>query len=102
MQHLPDDLPMPQLDTYLNKSIRKKLSDKHQMQMMCGLLEAEANRLEIELEAQRNISFELNEFSVCPECKKRFPSQSAFVRYPNGQIVHLSCHDRIARAAAQQ
>ncbi|XP_017034400.1 vam6/Vps39-like protein [Drosophila kikkawai] len=101
-EHLPDDMPMPQLEKYLDKSIRKKLADKHQMQMMCGLLEAEANRLEVALQAQRNISFELNEFSVCPECKKRFPSQSAFVRYPNGQIVHLSCHDRSARAAAQQ
>ncbi|XP_017013413.2 vam6/Vps39-like protein [Drosophila takahashii] len=101
-EHLPDDLPMQQLEKYLEKSIRKKMADKHQMQMMCGLLEAESNRLEAAVEEQRNISFELNEFSVCPECKKRFPSQSAFVRYPNGQIVHLSCHARIARAAAQQ
>jgi len=94
-------MPMPQLEKYIEKSIRKKMADKHQMQMMCGLLEAESNRLEAALEAQRNISFELNEFSVCPECKKRFPPQSAFVRYPNGQIVHLSCHARIARAAEQ-
>ncbi|KAI8045055.1 vam6/Vps39-like protein [Drosophila gunungcola] len=101
-EHLPDDMPMPQLEKYLEKSIRKKLADKHQMQMMCGLLESEATRLESAVEAQRGISFELNEFSVCPECRKRLPSQSAFVRYPNGQIVHLSCHDRIARAAAQQ
>ncbi|EDW95878.1 vam6/Vps39-like protein [Drosophila yakuba] len=101
-EHLPDDLPMPQLEKYLEKSIRKKMADKHEMQMMCGLLEAEATRLENALEAQRDISFELNESSVCSECKKRFQTQSAFVRYPNGQIVHLSCHDRIARAAAQQ
>ncbi|KAH8382910.1 hypothetical protein KR009_005771 [Drosophila setifemur] len=101
-QHLPNDMPMLQLEQYLDKSMRKKLADKHQLQMMCALLKAEARRLDAELEAKRNISFELNEYSVCPECKKRFPSQSAFVRYPNGQIVHLSCHDRIARAAAHQ
>ncbi|XP_016951341.1 vam6/Vps39-like protein [Drosophila biarmipes] len=101
-EYLPDEMPMSQLEKYLEKSIRKKMADKHQMQMMCGLLEAESNRLEAALQAQQNISFELNEFSVCPECKKRFPSQSAFVRYPNGQIVHLSCHARIAKAAGQQ
>ncbi|XP_017141940.1 vam6/Vps39-like protein [Drosophila miranda] len=101
-QFLPDDMTMPELEKYMDKAVRQKLADKHHMQMMCGLLQAESNRLEAALQAKRAISFELNENSVCPECKKRFPSQSAFVRYPNGQIVHLSCHDRIARAAAQQ
>ncbi|BFF89286.1 vam6/Vps39-like protein [Drosophila madeirensis] len=101
-EFLPADMPMHLLEKYMGKAVRQKLADKHHMQMMCGLLEAESNRLEAALQAKRAISFELNENSVCPECKKRFPSQSAFVRYPNGQIVHLSCHDRLARAAAQQ
>ncbi|XP_068156071.1 vam6/Vps39-like protein [Drosophila tropicalis] len=101
-QYLPDDMSLKQLQNYLEISIRTQLADKHQRQMMIGLLEAESNRLQSELKNQKQIAFELNEFSVCPECKKRFSSQSAFVRYPNGQVVHLSCHDRSARAALQQ
>ncbi|KAH8295279.1 hypothetical protein KR018_009557 [Drosophila ironensis] len=98
-EYLPD-MPMSYLEQYLEKSMRKMMSDKHHAQIKCGLLEAESNRLDAELAAKEETWFEVNESSVCPECGKRFPSQSAFVRYPNGEIVHLSCHDRIA--AAQQ
>lgn len=33
------------------------------------------------------------DYNVCPVCKKRFGNQSAFVRFPNGDIVHYKCQD---------
>ncbi|XP_017104995.2 vam6/Vps39-like protein isoform X1 [Drosophila bipectinata] len=99
---LPDDMPLPQIEQYLDKSLRSMLAEKHQSQIMCGLLEAESNRLEKELQAKKNISFEVNEFTLCSDCEKPFNIPRRFVRFPNGDIVHLSCYDRIAQAAGQK
>ena len=45
----------------------------------------------MELQSQ---SLLLTEMKVCPVCKKKFSNQSAFARYPNGDIVHYSCQDK--------
>lgn len=78
------------------------LADKHQSQIMCGLLEAELNRLEKEVQAKENTSFEVNEFTLCSDCEKPFNIPRRFVRFPNGDIVHLSCYDRLAQEAGQK
>ncbi|KNC27078.1 hypothetical protein FF38_10779 [Lucilia cuprina] len=97
--YLPKDLPVYRIQHYLDTVLRQKMATRSQLEIKKGLLEARLKRCtELVLE-QQNIHFELNEFSVCPECKKRFANQSAFVRYPNGNVVHLSCHDKKVMAA---
>lgn len=70
------------------------MATRSELEITRGLLEARLKRVTEQVLEQQRIHFELTEFSVCPECKKRFANQSAFVRYPNGDIVHLSCHDK--------
>ncbi|XP_075145263.1 vacuolar protein sorting 39 [Haematobia irritans] len=91
---LPDDMPVYRMLNYLDTVIRTKTAHEHHMEMKKALLQAEIRRCTDLVQEQQNISFEINEFTACPECKKRFANQSAFVRYPNGEIVHLSCHDK--------
>uniref|UniRef100_A0A1I8Q852 CNH domain-containing protein n=1 Tax=Stomoxys calcitrans TaxID=35570 RepID=A0A1I8Q852_STOCA len=91
---LPDDMPVYKMLNYLDTVIRTKTAHEHHMEIKKALLQAEIRRCTELVQEQQNISFELNEFTTCPECKKRFANQSAFVRYPNGEIVHLSCHDK--------
>ncbi|XP_017845432.1 vam6/Vps39-like protein [Drosophila busckii] len=99
LEYLPDDVPLYELKNYMETVARKQLADSHQRQIMRGLLQAEVAHQEEQIEKLKKQSFELNEFSVCPECKKRFANQTAFVRYPTGKVVHLSCYDRALEAS---
>ncbi|XP_034475651.1 vam6/Vps39-like protein [Drosophila innubila] len=101
LEYLPDDVPVHELKTYLEMVIRTDLAEQHQRKIMMGLLQSEAKRLQSAVDIEKKKCFELNEATVCPECKKRFANQTAFVRYPNGQVVHLSCYDRCLKASQQ-
>ncbi|XP_060649828.1 vam6/Vps39-like protein [Drosophila nasuta] len=94
LESLPDDMDSSEVKYYLETVIRTQMAEQHERQIMIGLLRAEATRLKTAVDKEMNKSFILNESTVCPECKKRFANQTAFVRYPNGQMVHLSCYDR--------
>ncbi|KAL9890338.1 vacuolar protein sorting 39 isoform 1-T1 [Glossina fuscipes fuscipes] len=96
---LPKDMPLHRLQNYLDTVLRTQMAESHHLEMKKALLTAEISRVEGLIRDQQNISFEINEFSVCPECRKRFTNQSVFVRYPNGDVVHLSCHDKRVMAS---
>ena len=74
--------------------MRKELAKKHETQIMEALLAAEALRLQQAIKVEESKFVEMNDTKICPDCNKRFTSQSAFVRYPNGEVVHFSCHTR--------
>ncbi|KAM7360062.1 vacuolar protein sorting 39 [Cochliomyia hominivorax] len=97
--YLPKDIPVYRIQNYLDTVIRQKMAKRNEMTIKRSLLEARLRRVTEAVLEQQKIYFEMTEFSVCPECKKRFPNQSAFVRYPNGDVVHLSCHDKRVMAA---
>ncbi|XP_064549441.1 vam6/Vps39-like protein [Drosophila montana] len=101
LEYLPDDIYMHELKNYFETVVRTQMAESHQRQIMRGLLQAEAARLDAAIEQEKRKSFEMNESTVCPECKKRFANQSAFVRYPDGQVVHLSCYDRVMSETQQ-
>lgn len=92
-------MPLHRLQNYLDTVLRTQMAESHHLEMKKALLTAEISRVEGLIRDQQNISFEINEFSVCPECRKRFTNQSVFVRYPNGDVVHLSCHDKRVMAS---
>ena len=74
--------------------LRKQMAQRHQTKITIGLLQAEASRLQEAIKMEESKCVEMTENTLCPDCKKRFTSQSAFVRYPNGDVVHLSCYSR--------
>ncbi|XP_067011579.1 vam6/Vps39-like protein [Anabrus simplex] len=91
---LPDKVPLVRIKHFLETSLHNKLNERRRTQVLKGLLYAEhlqVQELRIHYESQ---SISMTEFNVCPVCKKRFGNQSAFARYPNGDIVHYSCQDR--------
>lgn len=92
---------MHELKHYFETVARTLMNESHQRQVMRGLLKAEAARLQAAVAKEKKKSFEINESTVCPECRKRFTNQTAFVRYPDGQVVHLSCYDRVVSATQQ-
>ena len=91
----PSSVVLSRLAPYLETAFGDRVSKKHQLQLQRGLMHAEhlaAQEQRIALESQ-NVT--VDEYDVCPVCNKRFRSQSAIVRFPNGKVVHYSCQDRV-------
>ncbi|KAJ0176101.1 hypothetical protein K1T71_008275 [Dendrolimus kikuchii] len=88
---LPDSVPLSRLKHFLESALDSQLSLKRRMQVLKGLLYAEHMQVQELKQYHESKSVLITEYNVCPVCKKRFANQSAFVRYPNGDIVHYSC-----------
>lgn len=95
LEQLPDNIPVGRLKHYLDAALLKLTSERRSAQLLTGLLKTqklEVAKEKIELEAKKVI---IDEYMVCPVCKKRFGNQSAFACYPNGDVVHYSCQDKM-------
>ncbi|XP_026752559.2 vam6/Vps39-like protein isoform X1 [Galleria mellonella] len=88
---LPDDVPLTRLKRFLECALDAQLTLKRRTQVLKGLLSAEHMQVQELKQFHESKSVVINDYNVCPVCKKRFGNQSAFVRYPNGDIVHYSC-----------
>uniref|UniRef100_A0A1B6EG03 Vacuolar sorting protein 39/Transforming growth factor beta receptor-associated domain-containing protein n=2 Tax=Clastoptera arizonana TaxID=38151 RepID=A0A1B6EG03_9HEMI len=94
LKEIPNSVPVIRIKHFLTTSLQKQLNHRRTTQVLKGLLYAEHLQVQearMQLESKNVI---ISEIDVCPICKKRFGNQSAFVRNPNGDIVHYSCHER--------
>lgn len=94
LQILPDHIPLARLRTFLESALHHSLERRRRNQILKGLLYAQNLQFQeqrMHLESQR---VEITEFSICPVCMKKFTNQSAFVRYPDGKIVHFLCQEK--------
>lgn len=94
LQILANDIPIVRLRPFLETALRHSLEQRRNNQVLKGLLYASNLQLQEQRMHAESRSVLVSEFSVCPVCSKKFTNQSAFVRYPNGTIVHYSCRDR--------
>ncbi|XP_072931702.1 vam6/Vps39-like protein [Epargyreus clarus] len=88
---LPDSVPLGRLKHFLESALESQLTLKRRTQVLKGLLYAEHLQVQELKQFHESEKIVINDYNVCPVCKKRFGNQSAFVRYPNGDIVHYSC-----------
>lgn len=91
---LLDTVPIGRIKHFLEVSLQDKLNARRRIQVLKGLLYAEHLQVQEQRMHYESQSVLMTEFNICPVCKKRFGNQSAFARYPNGDIVHYSCQDR--------
>ncbi|XP_031786961.1 vam6/Vps39-like protein [Nasonia vitripennis] len=91
---LPDSVPIGRIRHFLEASLQNNINEKRRMQVLKGLLYAEHLQVQEQRMHYESQSVLMTEFNICPVCKKRFGNQSAFARYPNGDIVHFSCQIR--------
>ncbi|BES93929.1 Vacuolar sorting protein 39 domain 1 [Nesidiocoris tenuis] len=93
---LPNDVPLSKLKSFLLAGVKEAIKERRNSQLLKGLLNAQRlhlKKLKIEQESRKIV---MTDVMVCPVCKKRFGNQSAFVHYPNGDVVHYSCQDKVA------
>ncbi|XP_014482462.1 PREDICTED: vam6/Vps39-like protein isoform X1 [Dinoponera quadriceps] len=94
LEVLPDSVPIGRIRRFLEVSLQNNLNTRRKMQVLKGLLYAEHLQVQEQRMHYESQNVLMTEFNICPVCKKRFGNQSAFARYPNGDIVHYSCQDR--------
>ncbi|XP_057329506.1 vam6/Vps39-like protein isoform X1 [Microplitis mediator] len=94
LEVLPDNVPIGRIRHFLEASLHNQLSERRKTQVLKGLLQAEHLQVQEQRMHYESKSVLMTEFNICPVCKKRFGNQSAFARYPNGEIVHYSCQER--------
>ncbi|XP_041981477.1 vam6/Vps39-like protein [Aricia agestis] len=88
---LPDEVPLSRLKHFLSHALSNQLTVKRRTQVLKGLLYAEHTQVQEMKRYHESKSLVINDYNVCGVCKKRFGNQSAFVRYPTGEVVHYSC-----------
>lgn len=96
LEVLPNTVPIGRIKHFLEVSLQEKLNIRRKVQVLKGLLCAEHLQVQEQRMHYESQSVLMTEFNICLVCKKRFGNQSAFARYPNGDIVHYSCQDRKA------
>lgn len=94
LEVLPDSVPIGRITRFLEVSLQNNLNARRRTQVLKGLLYAEHLQVQEQRMHYESQNVLMTEFNICPVCKKRFGNQSAFARYPNGDIVHYSCQDR--------
>ncbi|KAK2588320.1 hypothetical protein KPH14_004337 [Odynerus spinipes] len=93
LEILPDTVPIGRIKRFLEVTLQNNLNTRRRTQVLKGLLYAEHLQVQEQRMHYESQSVLMTEFNICPVCKKRFGNQSAFARYPNGDIVHYSCQD---------
>lgn len=91
---LPKDVAMSRITKFLQVSLHNAIRKRRTVQLLKGLMKSEHLRCldeKLQLQSQHVLITDMN---VCFVCKKRFGNQSALVRYPNGDVVHFSCHEK--------
>lgn len=95
---LPDDISLLQLQPFLEAALRQSLERRRNNEVLKGLLYASVLQLQEQKMHLDSRNVLVHDYSLCPVCGKKFSNQSAFVRYPDGSIVHYKCSDRNATA----
>lgn len=88
---LPDNIPLVRLNKFLEVSLHNQLELKRKYQMLKGLYYAENLQQKEQNMVVESKSFLITEMTLCSVCKKKFSNQSAFVRHPYGELIHISC-----------
>lgn len=64
------------------------------MQILKGLYYSENLQCKEQNLSCESKSFLITEMTLCAVCKRKFSNQSAFVRLPGGELVHISCQEK--------
>ena len=97
----PSNVALSDLIGYLDNALGSRVTHRHQMQLLRGLMHAEHLQVQEERIRSESVKISLEEVDVCPVCHRRFVSNGMIVRFPNGQVVHASCRERAISISPQ-
>lgn len=97
ISELPDDFDLFHLKDYLNATFKRKLQESHEKEMFRQLIMSKFYQVQktwIQLQQANKIV--IDDSTVCQICNRKI-GRSAFVRFPNLDLVHYSCKDRYGK-----
>ncbi len=72
-------------------SVQNRLSEKRKYLIQKGLIKAEYLRASTEQQMVESERFYIDESTPCAVCNKKIANQNAFVRSPDGSVLHYHC-----------
>uniref|UniRef100_A0A8D8SG64 Vam6/Vps39-like protein n=1 Tax=Cacopsylla melanoneura TaxID=428564 RepID=A0A8D8SG64_9HEMI len=93
---LPDDVPLSRVVPYLRHALNNSMYEKRKAQLMSSLLYADHLQHQEQRILEQSQWVLITENDVCLVCKKRF-GHSAFVRHPNGDVIHYTCQEKYVK-----
>lgn len=94
---LPNEFDLVSLKDYLNATFKNKLQESHEKAMFRQLVMAKSYQVQKNwIQLQRANKIVIDDTTICQVCNKRI-GRSAFVRFPNLDLVHYSCKDRYGK-----
>lgn len=97
IKELPNEFDLVCLKDYLSFTFKKRLQESHEKEMFTQLIMAKYYQVQktwIQLQQANKIV--IDDLTICKVCDKRI-GRSAFVRFPNLDLVHYSCKDRYGK-----
>lgn len=94
---LPDEFNLLDLKNYLSATFKKKLQESHEKEMFRQLMMAKFYQVQktwIQLQQVNKVV--IDDETSCEVCDKKI-GRSAFVRFPNLDLVHYSCKDKYGK-----
>lgn len=100
ISELPDELNLEarwddyRLKDYLSVTFKRKLNEVHEKEIYRNLIMSIHNRVKKSwIQSQQSFKLVIEDSTSCQACNIRI-GRSAFLRYPNSDLVHYSCKER--------
>lgn len=94
---LPNEFDLVCLKDYLDATFKRKLQEGHEKEIFRQLIMAKFYQVQKNwIQLQRENKIVIDTTTVCQVCMKKI-GRSAFVRFPNLDLVHYSCKDRYGK-----
>lgn len=90
---MPNEIRIVDIRAYLDRVLQANSAKRRSCQIVRSLLYAEHLQVEEQRILHQGQKIVITELNNCIACKKRI-GNSAFARFPNGDIVHYSCRDK--------
>uniref|UniRef100_A0A6G1S3W6 Vam6/Vps39-like protein n=1 Tax=Aceria tosichella TaxID=561515 RepID=A0A6G1S3W6_9ACAR len=98
---LPGEFNLVSIGDYLDKTVKRKLQEGHEREMFRQLVMAKFYQVQKSwIDLQRATKIVIGDNTNCQVCNKKI-GNSAFVRFPNLDLVHYSCKDRYGKLRYQ-
>lgn len=102
ISELPDEFDIVRLKDYLSITLRLKLRESHDKEMFRQLIMSKFYQVQKTwIQLQKANKIVIDDGTICQVCSKKI-GRSAFVRFPNLDLVHYSCKDRYGKVVKAQ
>lgn len=101
LELIPGDTPLHKLMPFFETVLTKNRHDMRNSQVVKNLLRAEHLQARSECLDASRFRIYIDDDTVCTHCRKKL-GNSAFARYPNGELVHYICYTQAQQGKKRQ